>query len=66
LQPLLDRIAALESRRQLPSLLADLHLVTGNERLFFGFSSGQDYADATRQIASLWRAASRCRTATTA
>ncbi|ABM96797.1 M13 family metallopeptidase [Methylibium petroleiphilum] len=51
LQPYLDRIDAMASNRQLPALLADLQLVTGNERLFFGFSSGQDYADATQQIA---------------
>jgi endothelin-converting enzyme/putative endopeptidase len=51
LQPLLDRIAALPGKRALPGLLAGLHLAAGNERLFFGFSSGQDFADATRQIA---------------
>jgi endothelin-converting enzyme/putative endopeptidase len=51
LQPLLDRIAALRTKRELPALLAELQLAAGNERLFFGFGSGQDFADATRQIA---------------
>lgn len=51
LQPLLARIAALQDKRALPVLLAELQLAAGNERLFFGFSAGQDFADATRQIA---------------
>ncbi|RZL39980.1 MAG: M13 family peptidase [Rubrivivax sp.] len=51
LQPLLDRIAGLNDKRDLPALLAELQLAAGSERLFFGFSSGQDFADATRQIA---------------
>jgi endothelin-converting enzyme/putative endopeptidase len=51
LQPLLDRIGALRSKRDLPGLLAELQLAAGNDRLFFGFSAGQDFADATRQIA---------------
>ncbi|MEO6279035.1 M13 family metallopeptidase [Roseateles sp.] len=51
LQPLLDRIAALKAKRDLPALLAELQLAAGDDRLFFGFSSGQDFADATRQIA---------------
>jgi endothelin-converting enzyme/putative endopeptidase len=50
LRPLLDRIAALRSKRELPALLAALQLASGNQRFLFGFSSGQDYADATRQI----------------
>jgi len=51
LQPMLDRIAALADKKDLPALLASLQLAAGNDRLFFGFSSGQDFADATRQIA---------------
>ncbi|WP_457418769.1 M13 family metallopeptidase [Roseateles sp. P5_E7] len=51
LQPLLDRIAALKAKGDLPGLLAELQLAAGNDRLFFGFSAGQDFADATRQIA---------------
>src|SRR6218665_296279 len=51
LQPLLDRIVALKAKRDLPALLAELQLAARNDRLFFGFSAGQDFADATRQIA---------------
>lgn len=51
LQPTLDRIAALKDKQALPALLAELQLAAGNDRLFFGFSAGQDFADATRQIA---------------
>jgi len=51
LQPLLGRIAALEDKRQLPALLAALQLAAGGERLLFGFSAAQDFADATQQIA---------------
>ena len=51
LQPLLDRIAALKDKKALPPLLAELQQAAGNSRLFFGFSAGQDFADATRQIA---------------
>ena len=45
------RIAALKDKKDLPALLAELQLAAGGERLFFGFSAGQDFADATRQIA---------------
>jgi len=51
LQPLLARIEALSDKRELPALLAALHLATNNERLFFRFASGQDFADASRLIA---------------
>jgi endothelin-converting enzyme/putative endopeptidase len=51
LQPLLDRVGVLADKRELPALLAELQLAAGNDRLFFGFSAGQDFADATRQIA---------------
>lgn len=51
LQPLLTRIDALTSRQQLPAVLAALHLATFNERIFFAFSAGQDFAKSTQQIA---------------
>jgi len=38
----------MKSKRDLPALLARLHLATGSSGLFFGFDSNQDYADATR------------------
>ncbi len=51
LRPLLSRIDALKDRRELPALLAALHLATNNERVLFHFTSGQDMADSTRVIA---------------
>jgi len=51
LQPLLDRIAALSSKKQLPALLAALQLGGSDERFFFRVSAGQDFADSTRVIA---------------
>src|SRR5712691_4452934 len=51
LKPHLDRIFRMKSKRDLPALLAGLHLATGSSGLFFGFDSNQDYADATRVIA---------------
>jgi putative endopeptidase len=49
LQPLLDRIAALTSKDQLPELIAYLDGVGVNS--LFSFGSEQDYRDATQQIA---------------
>ncbi len=51
LQPDLDRIDAMASKRELAGVLAHLHLATGDDGLFFGFGSGQDFADARRVIA---------------
>jgi len=53
-QPLkrtLDRINGMKSKRDLPAVLARLHLVTGSSGLFFGFGSNQDFADSTGVIA---------------
>jgi putative endopeptidase len=51
LQPTLDRIRRMKSKRDLPALLARLHLMTGDSGLFFGFGSNQDYADSANVIA---------------
>jgi putative endopeptidase len=51
MQPLLDRIASMQSKKDLPAVLAELRLATGDDGLFFGLSSAQDYADSTRVIA---------------
>ena len=51
LQQLLDRVAALKSKDELPQLAAYLNGVGVNT--LFAFSSEQDYKDATKQIASL-------------
>ncbi|MDB5971996.1 MAG: peptidase [Hydrocarboniphaga sp.] len=52
LAPSLARIAALPSAKDLPALLAALHLAYADDGLFFGFSSTQDYGDASQVIAS--------------
>jgi putative endopeptidase len=51
LQPLLDRIAALTSKDELPELTAYLDGIGVNA--LFSFGSQQDYKDATQQIASV-------------
>ena len=48
LQPELDRIAALKSKDELPSLLGHLHRI--GVGAFFGMSSNQDFADASQVI----------------
>ena len=51
MQPELDLIAGMRSRRDLPGVLASLQLNSGDDGLFFGFGSSQDYADSSRVIA---------------
>src|SRR6201996_3821800 len=51
LQQLLDRVASLKSKDELPQLAAYLNGVGVNT--LFAFSSEQDYKDATQEIASL-------------
>lgn len=48
-QPLLDRIAALKDKRDLPALLASLHRQGVNA--LFASGSNQDFAESTRVIA---------------
>ena len=48
LQPELDRIAALNSRKKLPALLAHLHAIGVNA--FFSLGSSQDFADSASVI----------------
>ncbi|HEX5430823.1 MAG TPA: M13 family metallopeptidase N-terminal domain-containing protein, partial [Bryobacteraceae bacterium] len=50
LTPELDRIAALNSLRGLPALLAREHLAMFGSSMF-GFDSGQDYSNSSREIA---------------
>lgn len=47
----LDRITAMRSYRDLPQVLAALHLAFADDGMFFGFGSNQDFGDATRVIA---------------
>ncbi len=51
LQPYLARIDAMKSKRDIPQVLAHLHLATGDAGLFFGFGSNQDFADSSSVIA---------------
>jgi putative endopeptidase len=51
LQPQLDAIAALKSKKDLAPLLARLHLDHSSNRLLFGFGSNQDFEDAESVIA---------------
>src|SRR5258706_3666506 len=51
LKPHLDRIFRMKSKRDLPAVLAGLHLATGGDGLFFVFASNQDFADSTSVIA---------------
>jgi putative endopeptidase len=51
LRPQLDEIAALDRVSGLPTLLGHLHLAFEEEGALFGFSSAQDYADSSREIA---------------
>jgi putative endopeptidase len=62
IQPELDRIAALQSKTQLPEELARIHRITftlapgtdsGSTTALFGFSSGQDLDDASKVVAVL-------------
>ncbi|HEY4082312.1 MAG TPA: M13 family metallopeptidase [Burkholderiaceae bacterium] len=51
LRPLLNRIDGLQSKQDLPALIAALQTATGSSRFFFGFSSGQDFKDSSKLIA---------------
>lgn len=51
IQPLLQRIDAIKAKNELPALLAQLHLETGDTGFYFGMGSGQDYADSSQVIA---------------
>src|SRR6185436_5733140 len=50
LEPLLRRIDALASKKDLPELMAALHLATGDPGLLFDIDANQDFADSTRVI----------------
>ena len=51
LAPYFARINGMQSKRDLPAVLGQLHLMTADEGLFFGFGSNQDFANSTRVIA---------------
>jgi putative endopeptidase len=51
LKPYLEQINGLTSKNQLPALLAQIHLRSEGNGMFFGFASNQDYGDSTQVIA---------------
>jgi putative endopeptidase len=51
LRPVLARIAAMKSKRDLAPVLAGLHLADGGDGFLFGFGSNQDFGDSTQVIA---------------
>ena len=51
LQPLLSRIDAVQTKSELPALLAQLHLATGDGGFYFGVSADQDFSDSSQVIA---------------
>ena len=51
LKPYFDQIAGLRSHRDLPRVLARLHLALADQGMYFGFGSSQDYGDSSRVIA---------------
>ena len=51
LSPYLARIAAMKDKRELGSVLGDLHMDTGDAGLFFGLGSNQDFANSNDVIA---------------
>jgi putative endopeptidase len=51
MKPELDLIDGMKSKKDLPSVLAALQLDSGDDGLFFGFGSAQDYANSARVIA---------------
>jgi endothelin-converting enzyme/putative endopeptidase len=44
-------IDGMRSKSELPAVLSELHMATGDDGLFFRFSADQDFADSTQVIA---------------
>jgi endothelin-converting enzyme/putative endopeptidase len=51
MQPVLDRIAAMRSKADLPAVLAQLHNSIADNGLYFGFGSDQDFSNSSNVIA---------------
>jgi putative endopeptidase len=51
LQNILTAITGMTSTKDLPAVLARLHMATGSSGLMFGFGSNQDFGDSTQVIA---------------
>ncbi|MBK7282828.1 hypothetical protein [Candidatus Aalborgicola defluviihabitans] len=48
---MLDEIAAMRSKADLPAVLAKLHLSIADNGLYFGFGSDQDFSNSSNVIA---------------
>ena len=53
MRPELVLIDGMKSKKDLPAVLAELQLNSGDDGFFFSFGSAQDYADSTRMVASV-------------
>jgi putative endopeptidase len=51
IKPYLEQITRLVAKKQLPAVLAQIHLRDDSGDMFFGFGSGQDYGDSSQVIA---------------
>src|SRR5699024_9171265 len=51
LQPYFAQIASMRTLRDLPAVLARLHLTLADEGLFFSFGANQDFGNSTQVIA---------------
>lgn len=51
LKPYFDQIDGMRTLRDLPAVLARLHLALADEGLFFGFGSNQDFGNSSQVIA---------------
>ena len=51
LQPYLAKINSMQSKADLPKVLGSLHLLTGDDGLFFSFSANQDFSNSSQVIA---------------
>ena len=50
IKPALEQVQRLASKRELPALLAQIHLRTEGEGMFFAFGAAQDYDDSNQVI----------------
>jgi endothelin-converting enzyme/putative endopeptidase len=51
MQPVLNAIAAMQSKADLPAVLATLHVSIADNGLYFGFGSDQDFSNSSNVIA---------------
>ncbi|HXJ42405.1 MAG TPA: M13 family metallopeptidase, partial [Bryobacteraceae bacterium] len=50
MRPLLDKIDALKSLRDLPAFIAEAHMSSSGDSMLFDFGASQDFSDSTRVI----------------